>query len=74
MREEIGVPLTQRSLKLLIARCERLSDFNISLQKTMIETAIIQQWKSVYPPIENEKGRNAMLENFGKVLFGGNSE
>lgn len=73
MREEIGAALTKRSLKLLIGRCERLSEFNIGLQKTMIETAIIQQWKSVYPPIANEKGRNAMLENFGRVLFGGDN-
>ena len=72
MREEIGAPLTTRSLKLLIARCERLADYNIHIQKTMIETAIIQQWKSVYPPAANEKGRNAMIENFGRVLFGNN--
>lgn len=70
MREEIGVPLTQRSLKLLIARCERLSEFDINIQKAMLETAIIQQWKSVYPPAANEKGRNTMLEDFGRVLFG----
>lgn len=72
MREEIGAPLTQRSLKMLIARCERISEFNDSIQKTMVETAIIQQWKSVYPPAKNEKGRNAMLEDFGRVLFGNN--
>lgn len=70
MREEIGAPLTQRSLKLLIARCERLSEFDIGLQKAMIEQSCLQQWKSVYPPSKNEKGKNAMLEDFGRVLFG----
>lgn len=74
MREEIGAPLTKRSLKLLIARCERLSEFNVHIQKTMIETACIQQWKSVYPPAKNEKGRNEMLEDFGRVLFGGSTD
>ena len=74
MREEIGAPLTQRSLKLLVARCERLSEFNDNIQKAMLETAIIQQWKSVYPPAKNEKGRNAMLEDFGRVLFGSNND
>ena len=70
MREEIGAPLTQRSLKLLIARCERLSEFDVGLQKSMIEQSCLQQWKSVYPPAKNEKGKNAMLEDFGRVLFG----
>ena len=72
MREEIGAPLTARSLKLLIARCERLSEFDINVQKTMLENALIQQWKSVYPIANGEKrNRNAMLEDFGRVLFGG---
>ena len=70
MREEIGAPLTQRSLKLLIARCERLSEFDVGMQKAMIEQSCLQQWKSVYPPSKNEKGKNAMLEDFGRVLFG----
>jgi predicted transcriptional regulator len=72
VREDIGAPLTARSLKLLIARCERLSDFNIHLQKTMLETACIQQWKSVYPPAKDEKARNSTIDNFGKILFGNN--
>lgn len=70
MREEIGAPLTARSLKLLIARCERLSEFNVGLQKAMIEQSCLQQWKSVYPPSKNEKAKNEMLEDFGRVLFG----
>ena len=75
MREEIGAPLTARSLKLLIARCERLSEFDINVQKTMLENALIQQWKSVYPIAKDEKrNRNAMLEDFGRVLFGGGGE
>lgn len=75
MREEIDAPLTARSLKLLIARCERLSEFDTNVQKTMLENALIQQWKSVYPIADSEKrGRNAMLEDFGRVLFGGGGD
>ena len=69
VREEIGVPLNQRGLKMLIARCERLSEYNISMQKTMLENACIHQWKSVYPPAVDDKGRNSVLDNFNKVMM-----
>lgn len=71
MREEIEVPLTKRSLKMLIVRCERLSNFNVGLQKTMLESALINHWKSVYPPAADDKERNAVKENFSRSLFGG---
>ena len=73
MREEIEVPLSKRSLKMLIVRCERLSNFNVGLQKTMLESACINHWKSVYPPAADDKERNEAIENFGRVLFGGNN-
>ena len=73
MREEIEVPLTKRGLKMLIVRCERLSEFNVGMQKTMLESACINQWKSVYPPAADDKERNSTIENFGKVLFGGDN-
>jgi hypothetical protein len=68
MREEIEAPLTKRSLKFLIVRCERLSNFNIGLQKTMLESACINHWKSVYPPAADDKERNAVKENFTRSL------
>ena len=71
MREEIEAPLTQRSLKFLIVRCERLSNFNVGLQKTMLESACINQWKSVYPPAADDKERNSVKENFKRSLYGG---
>ena len=48
MRRMIGAPMTKRSLKMLITRCERISNFNIREQKLMLEAAIINHWKSVY--------------------------
>lgn len=52
MRKTIKAPLTKRGLEMLINRCERLSDFNIEMQKILLETAIINNWKNVYSPKE----------------------
>ena len=71
MREEIEAPLTKRSLNMLITRCERLSNFNVGLQKTMLESALINHWKSVYPPAADDKERNAVKESFSRSLLGG---
>ena len=54
MRENIKAPLTEIGLEKLIARCERLSDGNIQIQKIILETAIINNWKNVYLPRESE--------------------
>ena len=48
MRRIKNKPLTKRGLKMLITRCERLSNFNIREQKQMLEAAIINNWNSVY--------------------------
>lgn len=64
-------PLTKQGLKMLIKRCERLSEYNISTQKAMLETALIQGWKNVFSPKQEEmKGVNEVLEEHGKILFG----
>lgn len=54
MRKTIKAPLTKRGLEMLINRCERLSDFNIEMQKILLETAIINNWKNVYSPKERD--------------------
>ena len=70
-RNETDAPLTERGLKMLIARCERLSDFDTSIQRAMIETALIQGWKNVFKPKpEEQMGRNALAEEHKKILFG----
>ena len=54
MREDIKAPLTIEGLHKLISRCERLSKNNIRVQKALLETAIINSWKNVYLPREEE--------------------
>ena len=69
MRKMIKAPLTNRGLKMLITRAERLSQFNIGIQKTMLENAILNNWKSVYyPNLEAEKKQR--LESL-KNVYGG---
>lgn len=54
MRKNINAPITNRGLKILINRCDRISNFNVRVQKVLLETAIINNWKSVYLPKEEE--------------------
>ena len=65
MRESIESPITPKALKLLIKRCERLSEGDISVQHALLESALINNWKNVYSPREKQddevtyKGSNA---------------
>lgn len=64
MRDVIESPITQRGLSMLIDRVDRLSNFNISKSKKLLETAIINNWKNVYLPseeAEEEKEVNPQL-------------
>lgn len=71
MREKIEAPLTEIGLEKLIARAKRLSKDNIMIEKVLLETAIINNWKNVYPPRESELTRlNADMQNTIKSLFG----
>ena len=70
MRNE-NSPLTPKGLKMLIARGFRLSEFNPSVHKSIVETAIINNWLNIYAPKPEEKvSRNSVLEGHGKILFG----
>lgn len=57
MRRLNDKPITKRGLKMLINRCERLTNFNIREQKAMLEAAIINNWNSVYLPNEVKEER-----------------
>lgn len=48
MRKDIGSPLSQRGLKMLIDRVDRLSNYQKDMKCQLLETAIIKNWKSVY--------------------------
>lgn len=54
VRDNLGAPLTEIGLEKLIDRTERLSKYNIKIQKAILEAAIINNWKNVYLPRESE--------------------
>lgn len=55
MRKELDCPLTPESMRYLIRRCERYSKGQPEVQKVLLEAAIINQWRNVYPPTQAEK-------------------
>lgn len=61
MRESMDAPITERGLKMLIQRCERLSNMDVELQKALVEAAVINNWKSVYLPNEQDIQNNTTL-------------
>ena len=71
IREDMNAPLNETSLENLISRAKRLSKENVMVEKVLIETAIINNWKNVYPPREqeiamlSEELRNTMASYFG---------
>ena len=69
MRESIDAPISPRGLKMLIQRCERLSNLDIELQKALVEAAVINNWKSVYLPNEQDLKNNTSLANL-KRFYG----
>ena len=71
MRENIEAPLTPKGLKMLIERCERLSNNNVKVQKLLLEAAVINNWKNVYSPAESEvQAANQETQNELRNLFG----
>lgn len=59
MRAEINAPMTNRGLEMLITRCERLSGLNAKRQKILLEAAIINGWKNIYHPKDDEVSQEA---------------
>lgn len=53
-RKSIQAPLSERGLKMLITRVEKLSNGNVVVQRLMLENAIMNGWKNVYRPREQE--------------------
>ena len=54
-REAMDAPITRQGLKVLIDRCEKLSNHNIRIQKALLETALVNGWKNVFLPSETHK-------------------
>lgn len=71
LREEMDAPLTPKGMRMLIDRCERLSEYRTSVQKAILETAIINNWRNVYAPKDEElKGRDADLDEKRRFYLG----
>lgn len=62
MRRNIGSPMSIRGLEMLIQRCERLTNLSIKKQKMLLEAAIINNWKNVYFPKEDEVKNETLRE------------
>lgn len=67
MRRNTDSPISIRGLEMLRNRCERLSNFDRELQKALLEAAIINEWKNVYLPNEQDIQHNTTLANLKRI-------
>lgn len=71
LREHMNAPLTETGLDKLITRAKRYSRDNVWVEKVLLETAIINNWKNIYPPRESELERmNDDMRDKMRELFG----
>lgn len=71
MRKMIKAPMTDRALRMLISKVEQLEPGNTERQKLLLDTAILNNWKSVYPLKDNQTrsyGRTAEEKNAGYCI------
>jgi hypothetical protein len=74
-REAMGAPITRQGLKVLIERCEKLSEHNVRIQKLLLETALVNGWKNVFLPSEThreeakQESMNELREFYGGGLI-----
>ena len=71
MRKMIKAPMTDRALQMLINKVEQLEPGNTERQKLLLDTAILNNWKSVYPLKDNQTrsyGRTAEEKNAGYCI------
>ena len=69
MRKLIKSPMTDRALQMLINKVNELEPNSVERQKKLLETAIMNNWKSVYPLKEEEKDAVSKGDS-GKVQYG----
>lgn len=66
-RNTMGDPLTVKGLELLIERVREIAGLDIDKQKALLRTAVINNWKNVYPRGEEDKSAALNeLEDFYK--------
>ena len=54
VRDNLNAPLTEVGLVKLVERAKRLSKDNVRVEKIILESAIINNWKNIYLPRESE--------------------
>lgn len=70
MRKLIKSPMTDKALTMLIQKVNSLEPGDIDRQKLLLETAIINNWKSVYPLKDNQRGRKEPVPGWGPRQLG----
>ena len=65
MRKLIKSPMTDRALAMLINRVNTIEPDNIERKKQMLETAIMNNWKNVYPIKDEEKTEEKEPKRYG---------
>lgn len=74
MRKMIKAPMTDRALTMLINKVNELEPNSIENQKKLLEIAIINNWKSVYPlkeKTQNQAKKPSKQEEELLKMFGG---
>lgn len=66
MRKMIKAPMTDRALKMLIKKVEELEPLDIDRQKRLLENAIMNNWKSVYPLKDERQQSNQRPNSYQK--------
>jgi hypothetical protein len=61
-RNMMGAPLTIKGLELLIERVREIAGLNIDKQKALLRTAVINNWKNVYPKDEEPNDNDDLRE------------
>jgi hypothetical protein len=67
MHKLIKSPMTDRALVMLINKVHSLEPQSLERQKLMLETAIMNNWKSVYP-IKEDKQRGQAQQGTGNIF------
>ena len=62
MRKFIKSPMTDRALTMLINKVNELEPHSIERQKKLLETAIVNNWKSVYPLKDEPKKKHKSFD------------
>lgn len=70
MRKMIKAPMTDRALTMLIKKVNELEPADIDRQKRLLETAIINNWKSVYPLKDNNKPQGTQQTEYERFMNG----